>query len=155
MIRIRPGDLLAIKEGDRYYYCLVLSRQIMGGGQLVHAFYFTSESLVPADELLTKNPQGFHRITDFIACNRSGSLARIAARVPTDAFDGVDLFRQDSPSYGRDGTWAIWNRESQVVREPVELTAEEWGYPIFLCSLHHSMCHQIDRRWHPSHDRVC
>ncbi|WP_142126306.1 hypothetical protein [Pseudoxanthomonas sp. 3HH-4] len=154
MIQIRPFDLLAINENGRYYYCLALSDQIMAGGQLVYAFYYTSESVVTAGVLLSDHPQGFHRIVDFIAAKRSGSLTRIAAKVTATHLDNVQFFRQDGPTFGLDRTWAIWDREGSLVRRPVELTVDEWSYPIFVCSLHSSMCEQIDQRWHPSHDRA-
>ena len=154
MIQVRPFDLLAISENDRYYYCLTLSKQIMAGGQLVYAFYYTSESVASADVLLRDHPQGFHRITDFIAARRSDSLTRIAANVTAPHLDNVQFFRQDGPNFGHDRTWAIWDREGSLIRRPVELTIEEWSYPLLVCSLHHSMCEQIDQRWHPSHDRA-
>lgn len=124
----------------------------MAGGQLFYAFYYTSEALASAEILLSDQPQGFHRIVDFIAAKRSGSLTRIAAKVPAAHLDSVQFFRQDGPSFGLDRTWAIWDREGSLVRQPVELTIEEWSYPIFACSLHNSMCEQIDQRWHPSLD---
>lgn len=154
MIQIRPFDLLAISENGRYYYCIALSEQIMGGGQLVYAFYYTSESVACVDDLLSEHPQGFHRIIDFIAAKRSGSVTRLAAKVPAAHLDDVRLFRQDGPNFGHDRTWAIWDREGRVVRRPVELTIDEWSYPVFVCSLHYNMCEQIDQRWHPSHDRA-
>ena len=154
MIQVRPFDLLAINENGRFYYCLALSKQIMGGGQLVYAFYYTSESLTSAEELLGSHSQGFHRITDFIAAKRSNSLARIATKVSAAHLDNVQFFRQNAPNFGDDRTWAIWDREGRLVSRPTELTDDQWSYPVFVCSLHYSMCEQIDQLWHPSHDRT-
>ena len=154
MMQSRPRDLFAIQENGRYYYCLVLSKQIMAGGQLVYAFYFTSESLATANELLNDHSDGFHCVTDLIAAKREGTLVKISSNVQVDRFDNVAYFRQDGPNFGPDRTWAIWDRDGNLARRPTELTDEEWSYPVFVCSLHHSMCEQIDNKWHPKHDRL-
>jgi hypothetical protein len=145
VIQVRPRDLIALKERDRYYYFVVLTKQIMLGGHLVFAFHRVSAEPLPASSVLpSKASDGFHCITDFIAAKRTGSIARLASNVDVAKFDTVTLLRQDSPNFGRDNTWAIWDRHGNLVSCPASLTPEEMSYPVFVCSLHHRACDTID-----------
>lgn len=153
MIRATPGDLIAVKHKRRYYYAVVLTRQIMAGGQLVFALYHSSKSLEDAEQVLKHGLKGFHCIIDFIFAQRAGSLHRIS-KVSTEKIDTVKYFRQGSPDYGLRGTWAIWDRDFDLVKTTDSLTEKEWRYPIQVRSDHTSMCKQIDARWKPEDDKA-
>ena len=153
MIRTTPGDLIAVKHKRRYYYAVVLTRQIMLGGQLVFALYHSSKSLEDSEQVLKHGLKGFHCIIDFIFAQRAGSLRRIS-KVSIEKIDTVKYFRQDGPSYGLRGTWAIWDRDSNLVKTSDSLTEKEWRYPLDVCSRHESMCEQIDARWKPQDDKA-
>lgn len=153
MIRTTPGDLIAVKYKRRHYYAVILTRQIMLGGQLVFALYHSSKSLEDAEQVLKHGLKGFHCIIDFIFAQRAGTLRRIS-KVSIEKIDTVKYFRQDGPSYGLRGTWAIWDRDSNLVKTSDSLTEKEWRYPLDVCSRHESMCEQIDARWKPEDDKA-
>jgi hypothetical protein len=153
MIRTTPGDLIAIKHKRRYYYAVVLTRQIMAGGQLVFALYHSSKSLEDAEQILEDGLKGFHCIIDFIFAQRAKAVHRIS-KISVEAIDNVKYFRQDGPNYGLRGTWAIWDRDFDLVKTTDSLTEKEWRYPVQVRSDHESMCEQIDARWKPQDDKA-
>jgi hypothetical protein len=153
MIRTAPGDLIAVKHKGRHYYAVVLTRQIMLGGQLVFALYHSSKSLEDAEQVLKHGLKGFHCIIDFIFAQRAGSLRRIS-KVSIEKIDTVKYFIQDRPDYGLRGTWAIWDRDLNLVKTSDSLTEKEWRYPLQVQSDHESMCEQIDARWKPQDDKA-
>lgn len=154
MIQIRPGDLVAIEHGGRFYYAIVLSKLFMVGAQLVYAFHRTTQTLETCQSVLSSDSEGFHYLVDFVIAKRRGCIHRIARNLSTADLTSFRYYRQDGPTYGLNRTWAIWDREAKLVSTPAELTDEQWSYPVLKACQYGRLCQAIDGRWKPEHDRA-
>lgn len=86
MIRLAPGDLIAIKHEQRHYYALVLNKISLFGGNLVFAFYETSPDLLTKSQIFENPGQGFFEIVDFIWAKRENRISRIASKISIENY---------------------------------------------------------------------
>ena len=150
MVRVSPGDLVAIRaESGRYYYALVLDEVGLFGGNWSFAFHQTSDSPLPPDEVLSSGG-GFHAFIDYIFAKREKRITRLAAKIDVERYDGVRLLRGRSVLPGR---WEfIYNRVFEEVARVERLSDEEKGYPFFERIDDTIMVQRVDRQWTPAVD---
>ena len=150
MVRVSPGDLVAIHaEGGRYYYALVLDKVGLFGGNWSFAFHETSGSLLSPEDVFSSEG-GFHAFIDFIFAKREKRITRLATKVDVGRYDGVKLLRGRNVLPGR---WQfIYDRGFEEVARVERLSDEEKGYPFFERIDDTIMMQRVDRKWTPAAD---
>jgi hypothetical protein len=152
VIRVKPGDLIAVSEAGRYYYALVLDRIRLFGGNWVFAFHTSSDQPVSADSLLGDTPSGFNAFVDFIFAKREGRLTRIAKGVPTDRFQGPGFLKSSFTIVGKAAEWHIANMAFEDIRRVRELDSDEREYPLRQRIDDSTMIERIRDQWTPGKD---
>lgn len=141
MIQISTGDVLAIEEEQKYYYVIVLSKTVLGGGNLVYAFYLSTNQLLKLPDLLSKKVSGINAFVDFLHAKRKKKLTKIGKIENSNNFIKQKYFK----SYdGLRNRWFIsqWDNLEILSLSSIyevksvpksKLSPEEKNYP-HLCS---------------------
>ena len=129
MQHVREGDLISIKNNDKYYYFLILSKLSFFGCQWTYAFHKASKQLLSKEELL-KHKKGFQLLIDFIEYRRSNSIIKIDKNIDIKPFFiGNKLkARIDTPSGGH--MWYIYSLEFKILKKQRFLMPWQKSYPI-------------------------
>jgi hypothetical protein len=160
MIRIAPGDVLAIQHDGRYVYAAVLTRQILFGGHWSFIYHGAFPRLMPIDELLAVELRGFNAVVDYIQPNREKRLVRIAKKVDTSRYPNPPLVKSHfGPPIARRDVWKIlrWtDKEQQVVeiKMTYEPTAQELSLPNHECLSANYAWGLAERDWTPDQGHV-
>ena len=149
MIRIFPGDLVAVRAKGKYYYALVLDRVRLFGGNWVYVFHKTSRSLIAADELLATKQPGFHAFVDFIRAKRENRLTRIAKNVSQKPYDSVRYLKVTPTRVGKPKWWFILDMKFRELKKVRKLTKVERKYPLSGCIDVALMVTSVDHEWLP------
>ena len=152
MIRVNPGDLIAVTLNDRYYYAVMLDRIRLFGGNWAFAFHRTSGRLLSSAELLGGPQAGFHAFVDFIWAKREGRITIIARKIDIKPYDHVQYLRSAHAIKGTAERWFIYDREFREVKQTSELTEAEKRAPLEQRIDDTIMAERIDRRWTPDKD---
>lgn len=163
MIRIQPGDLVAIAANHKYYYALILDRIRLFGGNWTYAFHRTSAEVLEAEEILGGPHEGFNAFIDFIWAKREDRLVRLARKVDSGEFAGPGYVRGTNAFPGRvPGTsaipeeakrWFILDMNFREIKKGVKtLSAEEKRYPLNRRIDDTLMVQLVDQRWTPEQD---
>src|SRR5262245_18324859 len=75
MIQQRPGDLLEIEEGGKYFYVVVLTKAVMFGGNILFAFHTDGKRLEAGS--LSPSDSGFNVCADLLLPKREGRVTRL------------------------------------------------------------------------------
>ena len=93
MIKLKEGDVIAFKRGDRYYYAVVITPIIMFGGNLVYAFHMTTDDLISLAELLKRQTSGFNAVVDFILAKREKRIIKLGSIKNPQQFRKTQYFK--------------------------------------------------------------
>ena len=154
MIRVVPGDLVAISARGRFYYALVLDRIVLFGGQLCFVFHQTSTKLLSVTDLDIDTDDGFYEIVDFIWAKREGRIHRLASKVASakSRNQEVRFFKTTFTDVGKAREWWIRDREGEDVKRTKKLTEAEKRYPLHQRIDDVYMIDLVDQRWRPEND---
>jgi len=152
MIRIYPGDLIAISVSGKYYYVLVLDRIRLFGGNWTFAFHRTSDQLLSSEEILSRPQLGFHAFVDFIWAKREDRITRIAKQINVEPYDHVQYLKNTHTTKGKATTWFIYDRQFNEIKRTSELTEEEKRAPLEERIDDTIMADCVDRKWTPEKD---
>jgi hypothetical protein len=149
MIRISPGDVVAFRWDDQYHYAVVLTKIIMFGGNLVHAFYRTTDNLLAADELLRDFPDGFNAVVDFIFAKRQGRIFKVGAAHDYERFRTGKYFKSTHWHLPKARSWWIYDERGKQVRVTEQLTEAEKRLPNWYTMDDSMLSRLIKSRWAP------
>ena len=152
MIRIQPGDLLAVAADGRQYYALILDRIRLFGGHWTFVFHRTSEEPLAPTDLLQGPRAGFHAFVDFIWARREDRVRRLQTKVSPQGFEGPGYLKWTSTISGRPSLWIIYDMDFREVTRVAELSPTEQTYPEFSRIDDVLMVRLIDQSWLPEHD---
>jgi len=152
MIRISPGDLIAVEANGQYYYALILDRVRLFGGNWTFAFHASAPKLLTADEILGGSTDGFHAFIDFIWAKRENRLTRLARGVDTARFRGPGRLKGTNTLKGKATLWFIYDMSFQELKRVSRLTAAEAAYPQRSRIDDTIMVRRVDDRWTPDQD---
>jgi hypothetical protein len=153
MIRIFPGDPLQVSSNGKFYYTLALDKIRLFGGQLVFAFYQTSDKPLSAEQVLANPSEGFFETVDFIRAKREKRLERISKNLNTaDWNNRVIFFKQSFAIKEKAKEWWICDREHRKIKRTSILSDEEKRYPLSHCIGDIRMVKLIEQRWSPEKD---
>ncbi len=151
MQHLKPGELVALRENDRFYVFLILSESAFLGCQWAFAFHQAHSSCPPADGINIVRPAGFVALIDFIVPRRSNSIIRLAKGLNISPFMAFDLVKALIRMPGMESLWYIYNRhDSEILKKSPALSKIELSYPIW-SGVHASQATKlIESRWNPS-----
>jgi hypothetical protein len=162
VIRVQPGDLVAVAANQKYYYALILDRRRLFGGNWTYAFHHTSTEILKAEDVLGGPQAGFHAFVDFIWAKREGRLVRLARKVDPARYAGPGYLKGTNAIPGRlKGTslireeerrWFIRDMNFREIKKVKVLSAEERQYPLNACVDDTLMSQWIDKEWTPDQD---
>lgn len=154
MIRIFPGDLLAVRAKNRYYYALLLERVRLFGGNWSYAFHRSSGELLQASELLAAGQPGFHAFIDFIWAKRENRIERLAKKVNVEPYNSVRrlkstfTWRLDEKA----NWWSIYDLNFKKLKTVSKLSQKEKSYPDWSRIDDTIMVDRVDKLWTPDQD---
>jgi hypothetical protein len=93
MFHPRPGQLLAVKVRDRYFYTLILTKVALFGSQLAFVFHNKTNSLVSWHEIEAWPFDGFVAFIDLGFAKREGRIQRIANDFEPAGFEAPRRFK--------------------------------------------------------------
>jgi hypothetical protein len=149
VIQLRPGDLVAVSSGGRYFYCLILDRIRMFGGNWTYVFHGSSGSILTANQVLERTHDGFHAFVDFIHAKREARLERLARGVDTRPYAGPGYLKRTFTLFDRVQPWFISDMNFREIRRVDELS-EEKTYPLEERIDDSVMADRAEKRWTPS-----
>src|SRR5262249_20143067 len=71
----RPGDLLQVEEGGKYFYVVVLTKAVMFGGNILFAFHNDGKKCDAGS--LRRETRGFNICADLLLPKREGRVTRL------------------------------------------------------------------------------
>lgn len=149
MIKIKPGDVIAFERKGRYYYAVIITKVILFGGNLVHAFHLATDKLLSQEELLLQNPTGFNSIVDFISAKRENRIMKLGTIENILPFRKYKHFKKQSVNKK---FWFIEDvQDGQIIelRKTEKLTEEEMGYPYLATIPEGWLVDYIETKWSP------
>jgi hypothetical protein len=149
MIRFKPGDMIAYRWDERYHYAVVLTKLILFGGNLVHAFYRTTDNLLTAEELLQGDAAGFNAIVDFIWAKRQGRIFKLGAVQDYERFRTSQYFKSTHWHLPAPASWWIYDEHDELIRATEELTEAEKMLPNWYTIDDSLLSSYIKSRWAP------
>ena len=152
MIRISPGNLLAVRAGRTFYYVLVLDKIRLFGGNWVYAFHRKSDELLSAAEVLSGSQKGFHAFVDFIWAKRENRIERLAKKVDVDSFNSVCRLKGTNTLRGKAELWFIYDLDFKLLKRTSKLSEKEKRYPLYERIDDAIMVERINRKWVPEID---
>ncbi|HUP41023.1 MAG TPA: hypothetical protein VM115_12945 [Vicinamibacterales bacterium] len=156
MVPIRPGDLIAISQGQKVVLFAVLTKQILLGGHWSYVFHGVQQ-LTAISNIPTVGT-GFNAGVDFIIPRREGRILRISRNNDFSRLTGSELLQQE-PARGEEN-YRIWRwlngrrDHAEWVRSTPSPTAEERAAPHWECIPADDACELAKRRWEPHLTRV-
>jgi hypothetical protein len=150
MLQIRPGDLLAVLEGDAAILVAIVTKQILFGGHWSYVFHGTQMTTVAS---ITAGSSGFNAAVDFITPKREDRIVRISRSNDFSFYMGPELLQQQ-PAKGEVNhqmwRWRDGRREdAERVRFTPSPAAEERSAPVYSCIPADLACKLAARCWEP------
>jgi hypothetical protein len=154
VIRVSPGDFVAVSATGRFYYALVLDRIALFGGQLCFVYHRTSTELLAVHEVVEPGADGFIEVVDFIWAKRQKRIQRLASKVALAAQlnESVKFFKISFTLKGKAKEWWIRDREGADVKRTSRLTEPEKAYPLHERIDDVLMVDLVDKQWKPEKD---
>jgi hypothetical protein len=151
MIQIRPGDFIAVTDGESAVLFAILTKQILFGGHWSYVFHEPR----PTSALSDVQPvgSGFNAAVDFIHPKREHRLVRISRGHDYSALMGPELLQQE-PAKGEE-SFSIWRwkhgkrEDADWIRYTTTPTAEERSAPRYSAMPAELACTLAVRRWEP------
>ena len=151
MIQIRPGDFIAVTDGESAVLFAILTKQILFGGHWSYVFHGAR----PAGALSDVEPvgTGFNAAVDFIEPKRANRVVQISRGNDFSALMGPELLQQE-PAKGEQnyGIWRWKNgrrEDADWIRYTATPTAEEASAPHYGAMSAELACTLAARRWEP------
>ena len=152
MIRVQPGDLVAVAANQKYYYALILDRVRLFGGNWTYAFHRTSTDLLKAQDVLGGPQAGFHAFIDFIWAKRENRLIRLARGIGTSGYEGPGYLKGTNQIREKAKLWFIHDMAFREVKRVSTLSAEEKRYPLKERIDDVLMTQRVNEKWLPEQD---
>lgn len=149
MLHLKPGELVALEHGGRYYVFLVLSPSAFFGCQWTFALHRTFLEPPLNMEIDLSTEKGFVALIDFIKPRRANAVIRIRKGIETTRFLSFD--RTKALIREPDGTalWFIYDRNSRILKKVPSLSKDEMDYPIWSGMHAEDAFELIDGHWNP------
>ncbi|MDQ4076708.1 MAG: hypothetical protein M3220_10755 [Chloroflexota bacterium] len=152
MIRLSPGDLIAVESGGRFYYAVILSPVALFGGHWAYVFHRSSSDLLSSETLLSGDTSGYHAYVDFIWAKRENRITRIAKKVDVQPFSSVDRLKSTHATQGKAHLWFLYDLEHQELGRVEHLTQEQKRFPLRERIDDTIMVERVEQRWTPEQD---
>jgi hypothetical protein len=151
MFQIRPGDFIAVSNGDSAVVFAILTKQILFGGHWSYVFHGARKMTVMST--IEAVGTGFNAAVDFIVPKRENRIVRISRGNDFSSLMGPELLQQE-PAEG-EVNYQIWRwmngrrEEADWLRFTPSPTAEERSAPHYSCIPAEWACKLAARRWEP------
>lgn len=152
MIRLKPGDVVAFKHKNTYYYAVILSKNILFGGGIIFAFYLTSKQLLSLEEFIQEEREGFNVIVDFIYAKREHRITKIGTISGFEKFLKYKYFKHTHPFQGKAPVWFIYDENRKLIKRVSYLSEEQKKYPPLVRFTDYHLKDFIDQKWSPEKD---
>lgn len=153
MIRISPGDLIALSANGHFYYAAILPGRRLFGGNWTYAFHRKSQTLLTAEEILRGPRSGFNAFVDFIWAKRENRATRLAKKINTTTFEGPGFLKKANTHKSKASLWFVYDMQFCEIRRTPILNAAEARYPLMSRIDDVLMTRLIDQRWTPEIDK--
>ena len=149
MIKLKEGDVIAFKRGDRYYYAVVITPIIMFGGNLVYAFHMTTDDLISLAELLKRQTSGFNAVVDFILAKREKRIIKLGSIKNPQQFRKTQYFKRQTPNKKFWFIEELKDKTTYEIKRTEKLNEEEVHYPYLSTIPTDWLADYIDKKWSP------
>lgn len=152
MISLRPGNIIAFEFDNKYYYCLILTKIILFGGNLVYSFHLSSDKLLTLDDLLKRKPPGFNAIVDFIFAKQEKRLHTVGTIKDYKDYWKYKFFKLTSTITGQAKSWEVYDANLKSIKNVEKLSEEEKKYPNLSRIDDSVLVSLVNNKWRPETD---
>jgi hypothetical protein len=144
---VRPGNLIAIGEGNKFYYFLVLSGSAFFGCQWAYCFYESSIDLLDSTDNLKTYGDGFPALVDFIEQRRENEIVKVGSSLDVSSYKVTSNLKARIDQYGGGHLWYIYSPGFSIIDKQAHLAPEQHGFPIASGLKAIDAIRLIQRRW--------
>jgi hypothetical protein len=152
MIRIYPGDLIAVEAEQKVFYALILDRILYIGGNWCYAFHRVTDGLLGPEEVLEGFGDGFHAFVDFIWAKRENRITRLAKKLDCQRYRGAGFLKSTLGKLSTCPRWYIYVMRNRELKSELRLTKEEKRYPVRETINDLLMIERVSAGWRPEID---
>ena len=144
---VKPGNLIAVKKDEKYYYYLILSEPAFFGCQWAYAFHKTSGEIEAETEILKKYDEGFHALIDFIEEGRKNGIVKINNKIDIKPYINKSDLKARIDEHGGGHLWFIYSPEFKILKKQKELKPEQYSFPVASGMKCAESMKLIDKNW--------
>jgi len=150
MKRINPGDIIAIRNNDKFYYAFILDKIKLFGGNWTFVLHYTSDKLSDKEEVLKNSDSGFHAFVDFIYAKRENRIVIVSTKNNFKSKKNIKRLKAGVGIYpSNPKSWKIMDLNFKDIKKIKKLNKKQLKYPYAARIEDSKMCNLVDAKWTP------